>query len=389
MQQLSQQNHLKYDVMRGAAALIVLFSHTISVFIKRLFPVDVDAFIVFSTLARHAVLIFFLLSGYLITKSIISNVKRNKGFDVISYLSSRITRIYPPLIGSMLIVIACWALIFTFDLPGKFQYGLPTDIFIMRQKFTFEMYDIYLMLTMQNGMLQTNGPLWSLNIEFIIYIFVMTLTLSFLEKSKLLTCCYIALTAIIFLHGIKINSHFIFFLLIWALGASVNLFSYLPNIKNTRFYASFPAAIMWLAFIALIIFGFNNWYDLLVTDDAKISQKITQILFCLIYTYVIFISNILDRVKSKMLVTAGSFSYSLYIVHFPILLFIYSLSQNWMMDSLWKSSFIAIVSIVAVIFIAVFFAKYFEGQARFKPAVLTMLSLINRQINKVVSLVKG
>ena len=85
----------KLEALRGAAALYVVFHHTIP-HESRLFNVPVGHLMRFG---QEAVILFFLLSGFVINYSF--KLSRNKHFG--NYFAKRFCRIYIPLIAVMLI----------------------------------------------------------------------------------------------------------------------------------------------------------------------------------------------------------------------------------------------------------------------------------------------
>lgn len=366
-------NHSKYDLMRGVAALLVLLSHANQIFIRRLLPNQELIFTLISTLARHSVLVFFLLSGFLITNSIISNIKRNQYFDIKSYLAARITRIYPPLIGSIIVVFICWLIIYSFDLPGKFNYGIASDTFVMREKFVFTFKDIYLVLTMQNGMLQANGPLWSLYLECIIYITAMFCGLAITTKSKLLKCVWLCFAVYLCFYGFKINANFGFFFLVWIIGSLLSFYGSLRGVtplEKSSFL--FNMCIVWL-----VILGLINWRFLVVTKEDSSIHLVAQFSFCILYAHLIFVSPAFNRFNSKFFAATGDYSYSLYIVHFPLLLLFFSITQTWMSNSLLKSFIALLASLIVTLFFARIFARYFEDQLKFKPLVVWIINVVS------------
>lgn len=132
----------KFDMIRGIASIAVLLSHVAQTFLYRLLGVQHPFAHICGTLAHQAVLVFFLLSGYLITLSIVANVRRNGGLDVLEYLAARIARIYPPLIGAILIVLLVSAIIHGLALPGSQHYGVPGDLYAVRSQFSVTAKDI-------------------------------------------------------------------------------------------------------------------------------------------------------------------------------------------------------------------------------------------------------
>ena len=94
--------HPKFELLRGIAAIIVLIVHAIQLYWFRLIGSSNEIALISGLFGRHAVLLFFLLSGYLITLSILTNIIRNQRFDWTEYAAARIARIYPPLIGAII-----------------------------------------------------------------------------------------------------------------------------------------------------------------------------------------------------------------------------------------------------------------------------------------------
>jgi peptidoglycan/LPS O-acetylase OafA/YrhL len=158
---LSSNETAWISAARGIASIIVLAAHTYYVFSYR-FTGRVDMPLkVLGGSAEYAVYAFFFLSGFLITLSIAKNIARNGVFDAGQYIMSRVLRIYPPLLGAILLTIAVGQIIRWFGHP----LNLPG-----REVYEFQASDIWTSLTMRRGFGAANGPLWSLYIEGQIYI---------------------------------------------------------------------------------------------------------------------------------------------------------------------------------------------------------------------------
>lgn len=177
--------HPKFELLRGIAAIIVLIVHAIQLYWFRLIGSSNEIALISGLFGRHAVLLFFLLSGYLITLSILTNIIRNQRFDWTEYAAARIARIYPPLIGAIILVVIAWFVIRVFHLPGYTHYGIATDKYIARERFDISWRDVKRTLLMANGFLQANGPLWSLYIEWHLYVIAMFFTITITVKSNL------------------------------------------------------------------------------------------------------------------------------------------------------------------------------------------------------------
>jgi|tagenome__1003787_1003787.scaffolds.fasta_scaffold15188452_1 peptidoglycan/LPS O-acetylase OafA/YrhL len=78
---MEHTGNTRFDVARGLAALVVFIAHINQIFVWRFFQPVSWPEMISGWAARAAVLAFFLLSGMLITKSILSNIKRNGYFE--------------------------------------------------------------------------------------------------------------------------------------------------------------------------------------------------------------------------------------------------------------------------------------------------------------------
>jgi len=357
--------HKKFDLLRGIGAIAVLLAHAVATYVARIIGPDHPVVLLAGTIARHAVLVFFLLSGYLITQSILANVRRNGRLDVVEYLAARIARIYPPLIGAICVVLGAWALIHGLDLPGSERYGRPGDLSVVREAFTVNLKDVPLTLLMSGGMYQADGPLWYLYVEFHIYIIAMFAAMA-VGTSRRRLWGVVALAQLIF--WTTHHPSFAFYSAVWALGAATSL-------AKERI-GGWTRPVAYLIGIALIACGFVAPQLLTVGRGNPWVEYSVQMASSLVYVYVFFLSDRFGNSPPEALVKTGSFSYSLYVVHFPLLLLAYSLTQDWMGASLARSLAVTICAIISVLLFSAVFAKFFEDQRRFKPRIRATLRLI-------------
>jgi peptidoglycan/LPS O-acetylase OafA/YrhL len=340
----------RLDAARGIAAMLVFAEHTKSVLLDRLVNWR-PATLIMEFLAVHAVLIFFLLSGYLITKSITGNIARNGVFSVRDYLSSRITRIYPPLIGAIAICCVIWAIIHCFSLPGSVSYGLPGDLSKVRDSFSFQAIEIVQALAMRESMLNVDRPLWSLFIEFQIYLMAMAVAV-FWQRSRFVKACAIAIGILAFTFIYDVGQ--IFMIAIWCLGAGAALF---PVWRRW----ALPIALISLIAIVAGALAVPHFFN---PEKHSLGYEIARVTLCCLYCVLLF--GIEPRRPYHDLLTAtGRFSYSLYVLHFPLLLLCLSLTQDWVGHSLLKGALSIAISAALVLLIAIYFAKVAENQRAF------------------------
>lgn len=155
------------------------------------------------------------MSGNLITNSILHTVRRNGRFDAVKYAVSRVVRIYPPLLGTIMFCMVVWLIVRELELPGVAKpYGLLGDLYRIRETFTLSMGEVVRVLTMRGGLLEIDGPLWSLYIEFQVYMVAMAVA-AFWRGGLVagFVCGILALYCAWLLRGQ------VFFVSVWMLGA--------------------------------------------------------------------------------------------------------------------------------------------------------------------------
>ena len=115
--------HSKYfDMWRGGSALVVAVAHMIQVFAPA-FPVALRS--VASALAGAAVMIFFVISGFFIYKSISQHWQDEVNWR--SYIKARVNRIYPPFVFCIFFTIWLYYLAPTFFESGSNRFLNATD----------------------------------------------------------------------------------------------------------------------------------------------------------------------------------------------------------------------------------------------------------------------
>ena len=157
----SQPKKINYnlEILRGFAGLIVVFHHIIfhnKYFDPNFFPSVLRAF---EPPGHFAVLIFFVLSGYVIGAS---HPERLAGKNILIYLKKRFVRIYPIYFIAVLL-----GLIVSID-----HYSIPTILanFTLTQNIFYEV-------------IWANSPSWSLNYEVLFYL--LFIPISFFEIKPL------------------------------------------------------------------------------------------------------------------------------------------------------------------------------------------------------------
>ncbi|MEO3680738.1 acyltransferase family protein [Shewanella vesiculosa] len=335
------------DGLRAIAVLSVLFFHLDSSYLPGGF-LGVD--------------VFFVISGYLITRIIYSQ-KLDNDFYFTEFYSKRIKRILPPI---FLLLSLVYVLGYFIMLPYDF-YKLCISIFSVlffssNIQYSFRTNDYFSGDSSEWPLLHT----WSLSVEEQYYLLFPLILILFLKKSKnnlFLVLCILSLLSFCiaqYLSYIKdyksISYYFIFTrmgeLLIGSLLAVSTISLGLKQFKSNL-----------LSIVSLIIILFL----FLFVDNSFIFPGFIALLLCMPVAIII---NSKDTVVNKLLshkylVYVGTLSYSLYLFHWPILAF-YRYVFNFGYDG-YKIPKIDSLILLVVIFLFSLFSFYFiEKPFRYK-----------------------
>jgi peptidoglycan/LPS O-acetylase OafA/YrhL len=260
----------------------------------------------------QAVMVFFVLSGYFISSSVLKVIEQDK-WNWVDYLLRRLTRLWIVLLPALLLTFI-WANIQL----GLFGESLsPPNLRISNYLNLNLLFGnlFFLQGILTKGPFGLNGPLWSLTYEFWYYMLFPCLILIFRSNSRKKKILYLILSVgISTFIGTKIMEYF----LIWLLGALIPLIRPL-NLNNNvlKFIMVVPVSI--LAFASMYV-GKGYFLDLRV-----------GIMFAMAIYLVISFFNKRSSSMSNIPKHLAGFSYTLYLTHYPLANFI----LTWRMSKLW------------------------------------------------------
>ena len=288
------------DLIRFLAAFAVLASHFRGAFFVDYASLPVHqqtlpifCFFSITRLGHEAVLIFFILSGFLVGGKSIERIL-NKKFRPLDYSIDRIVRIMLPLISSLLLFIpvCLWG---DFPIYPKVWIG---NLFSLQGIACAPVFE----------------TLWSLSYEVWFYILMCAVGYSILYKGTLKG--YIGLITLIISLSVftKLESYYLF---IWFIGA----FGYLliPNKSRILKYGA-----MIFSLIFLIILQLSSGGSKMLISISPNFVHILEIIFCSVFCIFMVqsIQNIPSTRFSKKLNRIGTrlaaFSYTLYLTHIPV-----------------------------------------------------------------------
>ena len=296
------QRHLFWlDWFRFAAAFDVMASHTRGINWVHYEQMTgksslVWAFFTVTHLGEESVILFFALSGFLVGGKILERCI-DGSFDLRAYILDRVSRIYVPLVPTLLICGIFWH-------PIGRQLGW----------FLTFLVNVAGLQIVCNNFCGGNGPVWSISYEIWFYVLggLFAVLVCGRGWAKVISLCGIMFVLALFT---RMEAPLLF---CWCLGACG--------------YLLISADISAMAFcggVALAVFGFTFTVYMSGHSDAfgssPTSWRVPELIFCLGLAIVFaFVSKrppvwrpilAFEKVGAKL----AAFSYTLYLTHSPVL----------------------------------------------------------------------
>lgn len=286
------------DLMRGFAALTVLISHLrgdsfveYGMLSASQHGVLTALFFAATRLAYEAVIVFFVLSGFLVGGQVLARVRQGR-FQIYDYAIDRSTRILIPLIPACLFTGAIALLLFN-EPPHLGQ--LIANMVGLNEVVT--------------QTLATNAVLWSLAYE--IWFYVSAGVVAYIVSQQPNALSVLALTVCIIIFTI-LKVHYLIF---WMLGACASLLVEI-RFKRTLLLLGTLLALIGSLFYQLAADSRS------VVPVAYMPPLAAEFLLCIgiAMTFPFFVSSSFNKLLSRISPLASAlagFSYTLYLTHRP------------------------------------------------------------------------
>lgn len=259
--------------------------------------------------------VFFVISGFLITKIITSKIKKGT-FSLKQFYASRIKRIVP----AYYFLLICTAIVFLyiFMMPDLANFRLTYFwALVFNSNYYFSTVDNYFGFSSnENPLLHT----WTLGVEMQFYVFLPLLLL--IKNRKVISALLILLVLVLFSYAtIEIyngNKGLMYFSLLartpeFLIGSLIAI----SNLERNKTIHRYRNVFSIIGFFGLIISAF------LITEESFFPGVgvLPPILFSglLLCTHDSVFNNILSK---KIPVYIGELSYSIYLWHWPVISFI-------------------------------------------------------------------
>lgn len=331
---------------RGILAIFVLIAHIFQININPYLKDSETIQGIIGSIANISVIMFFILSWILISYSAAS-ITKNGVFDWKKYLINRFTRIYPSLL--FIVWISCiFVLVFPVITGSSEILTYPNEANLARNSYIVLSRDYLLTIFMlPSGMYQINWPLWSLTIEWWIYIAFMFLSIAINSRKSIYWYAAALTTIVLLIDWTSIKN--IVYILIWFIGALYTLYlRYHPNIMKIVRYSWYCLILLYL------IYFWIGGMD--ITRNSWEIYGIFQLLISILSIDIVLRVNL-----GKIIGFTAKFSYTLYILHFPLVLLLFWIFHKYSFIP-WYPLVSSLLYFFFVIIVAYWISKITENK---------------------------
>ena len=378
------------DSIRGISSLIVMIGHHLMIFSvfqnysyedNKPFVIyllkETPARLIFSS-GNESVIIFFVLSGFVLYKSI------QKNYDSYgTFLLKRISRIYIPYIVAISIAILCQT--------TMSKYGISNLSEWFNRSWTIEsslsLIAQHILLIGKYNTDAYNGVIWSLVHEMrisIIFPLVMMVCLRKTLRYSLLSLFSFSICSVVILFlfhsSLTLTSYALtlHYTVLFLLGALVAIYKnnlivfYSNRIKNEK--------IAWFLLAILLYMYEGRIGEIKMLNNFILRDYVVAISACLFVILSLSVSTLSSLLRNKYLLYLGKISYSLYLYHIISLFsLVYMLHEIFPLPivlilSLILSFILAIISYLFVEKFAFRIGKYITKQSNSEKKRLSVES---------------
>ncbi|HEX8393772.1 MAG TPA: acyltransferase family protein [Longimicrobium sp.] len=335
----------RLDLIRGVAALVVMWNHLrAALFVE--YPAVQAAhaglaarLVYFATGFGHAaVVVFFVLSGLLISASVLRAVEEGR-WSWGWYASQRLTRLYVVLVPT-LVLGALW------DRGGLKLFGAD-GVYTGEPGASFMGFAVmdrigagtaaanaFFLQEITAPPFGSNAPLWSLSYEFWYYVLFPALLLAALPGRPVRrAACLVAAAAVALLVGPVIRVYF----LIWLLGVAVAV-APAPLASRPRLRRA-VLAVLTAGLAALLVAVRVDAFSSALLSDSALGVCFAALVWTLVQSGSTREAGARPPAYARAGSTVAAFSFTLYLAHMPLVIFLAAvLTRNgaarWQPDTL-------------------------------------------------------
>jgi peptidoglycan/LPS O-acetylase OafA/YrhL len=298
------------DRLRWVAALAVVLGHAIGLFISlptKSASMSTEKIAWYIADMRHpAVLVFFVLSGYLVGGSVLC---AGRTFSLRRYVIARFSRIYIVLIPALVLTITLDATSFLID-PSNEVYATVWPSGVIGSIALYDRYSVanliatvFLVQEFTGSAIGSATPLWSLSYEWIFY-FVFPFAVGCARRAGSLWLTIPMVVAIAALPGLVHKLPIGWMFVLWCTGAAA---------RYVQEHIVIPRGVALIGAVMCVGGILGIWI---------LPQRVEQLLVTAgLATYLSRFVQSENSAATALDSSLAGFSYSLYIIHVPILVF--------------------------------------------------------------------
>jgi peptidoglycan/LPS O-acetylase OafA/YrhL len=261
--------------------------------------------------------IFFVLSGYCIHRTQAFTRVRSGSYQFSSanFLIRRFFRIYPVLLGALFVTSLC-------DFLSRHYF--PNSEKLGDTGLSTFLVNLVSLQGMAGGPYGSNGPLWTLSIEVQFYIFYPILLICMFRFGNLVTLSILAIINLISYFALERAGYqmFLAYWVSWYLGALVAEYEALGLLSERL--STFKVRATFYAFaIVLLVIGCALFFRFTYVPFQVWAVAFAVFLFAFLRR-----PEKLAGGAARLFGWLGSFSFSLYIIHQPVVVLIQSICFN-------------------------------------------------------------
>lgn len=371
------KNYIKsFDGLRAVAVILVILYHLSPHIFKG---------------GYLAVVIFLVLSGYLVTDNFIKEIDKNIQIDILKFWKKRLIKLYTPLLP-LIIIVSLFVLFFFNNMLNNYIGNVFSTLFGINN-----IYQILNGLSYfeSHGNFNPFTHLWSLGLEIQFY-FIWPIIISILYgtlklKEKRLSfiiflLSFLSAIAMFLLYKPYVDTSRIYY------GTDTRAFGFLIG---ASFAPIFPRnKIMSLKFekikkisldiLSVIIFLTILYFSFILDTNFSIVYKFGMYVYSILISFLLILILIENNIMNKFLSLSifgliGDRSYSLYLWQYPIMIFI---SSKFTFTKI-SSTNLFIIELIVAILISEISYRIFENKRLYLKYVNKNEHLIDK--NTIIS----
>jgi len=390
---LSGDSSLIIDIIRVIACEMVVISHPFDISIVYFHIVtttSVPFIVIVNDFFGHVgVILFFIVSGIVITNSLLKNIDTNEAYNFKNYFIDRFSRIYTGLVPCLIFIF----IFATILVNTSYEYCLAmkcTSINFFNWIGSLFMLQGIQLPNIQahsySSMFQPyiNTPrfaviLWTLNLEWWIYLAFGLIAINIKKKKKLNLLNFILLLVFLYypLEELILNIHENL-ILVWLMGMGITLlYQYIDKFKWHQQLKYVITTVSFLIIGRIGILAHDSFSPTYILHNQRFYDLVLEVLL-VIFILLLLIkykdqNRFADKKITKIFKFMGSYSFTLYLTHFIIenLVFATYLAQGWNYPLVFVFGF----SIILSNFIAIIIA--YPTEMRYKKVATFLKKMVN------------